>query len=276
MKRMRLHKKSKGTTIAEMMAASMMFMILLAIVGGALSPAYAIFRRNLAMQRADIIADNILRELRGCMREAYGLVKIYSIPNESGEFPPNLGANQTNLDGSSSEGVSGSASGKGNVLEFMHKDGYVFVVTADGAPQSAMKYDDGISPIRTADETGLIDKIVDEIPKGIMSVRRYSEKDKIVAAGTGILESYSYNYTETSGIQPIARDMYAPFPDDYYMDMKVSITFSFPDGVNEGNDVKYVEAAVTVSNKDGRPVAAETAYLDLRYVAKRTDKVTAK
>lgn len=259
MKRMRYHKKSKGVTLVETMVASAMLLMLLAMVGGALSPAYAVFRRNLEMQRAKIIADNILRELRGCMREAYGLVKIYNISGDC----PDLGADSL---AGSGNGVKGAASG--NVLEFMHRDGYVFVVTADGAPGSYMRYDNGIpkpDPVAA-------------IPKGIMSVRRYKETNKDVVDRD--LKSYLYEYIGTVAIdgveakKTVVRDMYAPFSKDYYMGMDVSILFSFPEGAGAGTDVKYVEAAVTVS-KGGRVIAKETAFLDLRYVAKRTDAVTA-
>ena len=118
-KTLKTHAKS-GTSLVEMVAALLIFSILMTMIVAVIHPASKIFVQMQRLQYAQVILDNTMQELRGTALEASGngYVKIY-------------GACSPDTDLTREEGAE-----TGAALEFVNSEGYAVLLSADGCPET--------------------------------------------------------------------------------------------------------------------------------------------
>ena len=73
----------------------------------------------------------------------------------------------------------------------------------------------------------------------------------------------------------MARAVQQVFADKYYMKSYLKLTFSFPNGVGEKDEVKYINVHAELCRDEGDLLVSEDFVADLRYKATRIDDVTA-
>ena len=246
-KTLKTHAKS-GTSLVEMVAALLIFSILMTMIVAVIHPASKIFVQMQRLQYAQVILDNTMQELRGTALEASGngYVKIY-------------GACSPDTDLTREEGAE-----TGAALEFVNSEGYAVLLSADGCPETDIFL--GSAAVGTASK--------DQIPAGRLLARYYVRN----AGGT-------YGYQDKDG-KKTARAVHAVFTDGYYMGAYLELEFSYPgtpdstrteaDGsITEFYRCLYADLRLYSDPERTRLEARESAVLDFRVPIKRQDGFTA-
>lgn len=232
-----------GTTLVETVVSMLVFGIVMTMVVGILSPAAKLFLRMERLQRAQVIMDNIIWELSAMAENASGYVKIY---------PPGT-----------TETADAAGGQKGPILEFIGREGYATVISAQGC---------GATKIIVGGNEQLAQ--ADPIKPGRLLTRYYYVK----STGEG---EYEYQCKNDVG-EPAARAVTEAFGDGYYMGNYLKIEFSFPSGVADEGKVTSLNADVSLYETDsdgniGELVTQEKdVALYFRYALVREDDITAK
>lgn len=234
----KVRRRREGMTLVELIVSLALLSILMVMVVGVVSPAAKTFARMQQLQFAQLVLDNVEDEIKSQLQDAAGNIKIYNISDD--EKPVN---------------VLGSASGA--VLEYVNTDSYVVLMSAGGCEETTL--------MRGGQATG-----TESAAAGRLLLRYYWQK----VAGSETI-AYKYNYIE--GGKPVARAAQQVFADKYYMKSYLKLTFSFPSGVGEKDEVDYINVHAELYRDAGRSdlLASEDFVADLRYKAVRIDDVTA-
>lgn len=141
----------------------------------------------------------------------------------------------------------------GNTLEFINEEGYVVLVSAEGCEKTA---------IYIADKKTGEAKAIDA---GKLLTRYYFRNS---TDGT-----YPYILEEV----PAARAVAEAFGKGFYMGNYLEITYSFPEGIEDGDSLDSILATVTLYSDKERTQAAATdsEILEFRESLIRKDSVTA-
>lgn len=227
-----------GATLVEMVVAMLLTSILLTAVVGILSPAAKLFIRMQKLQFAQMILDNTIQELRTVTEDAKGYVKIYDICASDTQMEEKEGAES------------------GLALEFVNTEGYVVLISTEGCPDTDIYMGTSKMDTIAAAETG----------PGRLLARFYAFK-------TGD----QYFYRDKTG-RAVARAVQKVFADGYYMGNFLEINFSYPPGLNEDDEVSYLEAEVRLYRDEGKQelLVQDHVTLDLRYQAVKKTGVTAR
>lgn len=145
------------------------------------------------------------------------------------------------------EGVSSGAA-----LEFVNTDSYVELISFQGVPETVLVRGDQETGKSEAMETGrLITRYYWQQPDG------------------------SYHYT-TDG-RTTARAVQNVFTDGYYMDTWLALTFSYPAGVEDGDELTYLTANLALYSDEAQTelILEDSITLDFRYRLVRQDEATA-
>ncbi len=147
--------------------------------------------------------------------------------------------------------------GSGAVLEFVNTDSYVTLLSADGCGKTTL--------MRSGQAMGS-----EEAPAGRLLLRYYWQQ-KAASGGN----PYGYHYMENG--KPVARAVQQVFSNKYYMGNYLKLQFSFPDGVNEGDSVGFVNVRAELYRDPARTdlLVSEEFVAELRYQATRQDQKTA-
>lgn len=223
-------------TLVELIVSLALLSILMVMVVGVVSPAAKTFARMQQLQFAQLVLDNVEDEIKSQLQDAAGNIKIYHVSS---------GGSLVNKTGSDS----------GAVLEYVNTDSYVVLMSAEGCEETTL--------MRGGQATG-----TESAAAGRLLLRYYWQK----AAGSETT-AYKYNYIE--GGKPVARAVQQVFADKYYMKSYLKLTFSFPNGVGEKDEVKYINVHAELCRDEGDLLASENFVADLRYKATRIDEVTA-
>lgn len=233
----RIRRNKKGTTLVELMVSLMLLSILMAMVVGVVSPAAKTFARMQRVQFAQLILDNLEDEIKSRLLDATGILKIY---------------------GEENTGIVGeTGADKGTVLEYQNTNSYVVLMSADGCVNTTLVTGGQTSGTEKADSGRLL--------------LRYYWQEEIAS------EHSPYKYYYTDGVTPVARAVQQVFTNGFYMGNYLKIYFAFPDGITEGQEAEYLNITLELYRDSARTdlLAKEEFTADLRYKAKRTDKVTA-
>lgn len=234
-----MRKQAKaGTTLVEMVVAMLLTSILLTAMVGILSPAAKLFVRMQRLQFAQVVMDNTVQELRSMLEDAAGYLKIYDICEIDTQLEEKDGAES------------------GLALEFLNTQGYVTLISTGGCPDTDIYMGTlQIDTIQAAD-----------VEPGRLLARYYAFR-------TGD----NYYYKDKSG-RAVARAVQKVFADGYYMGNFLEIEFSYPPGLNEGDEVGYLEAQVKLFGDEGKQelLVQDHVTLDLRYQAVKKTTVTAR
>ncbi len=240
-------KGRSGTTLVEMVVTMLLSGMMMAMIAGIMSPAAKMFVRIQKQQFAQLIMDNTISQLQAITRQAVGYVKVYAPAASETENPV-----------ADKEG-----SDRGGILEFMNTQGYVALVSADSCPETTLYL--GTTKIGTV--------AAEDIKAGTLLTRYYTTSDSI---------QKKYVYENVEGA--VARAAAKVFADGYYMGNYLEIEFSFPDGIDNGQDVGYLNAELSFyelekEDETGvlsrRLVLKDSTVLDFRYKVQRKDEVTA-
>lgn len=234
----KIRRRREGMTLVELIVSLALLSILMVMVVGVVSPAAKTFARMQQLQFAQLVLDNVEDEIKSQLQDAAGNIKIYNISDDG---------NPVNVPGSDS----------GAVLEYVNTDSYVVLMSAEGCEETTL--------MRGGQATG-----TESAAAGRLLLRYYWQK----VAGSETT-AYKYNYIE--GSKPVARAVQQVFADKYYMKSYLKLTFSFPNGVGEKDEVKYINVHAELCRDAGRSdlLASEDFVADLRYKAVRIDEVTA-
>lgn len=228
-----------GTTLVELIVAMALAGIIAVMVIGVVSPAAKTFIRLQNVQFSQMILDNIEDEVKAEILEAAESVKIYA----------------------SSDSFAGSAgTGEGAMLEYLNEDGYVILLSADGCEETQIK------------AGGTVTGTADAVLAGRL-LQRYYWQDS-ASGGSG-----PYGYTCMQNAVPVVRAVRSVFPEGYYMNTYLSLSFSYPSGVSNGDEVPYIKVTASLYSDEERKeenlLTTDSFVAELRYVATRTDAVTA-
>lgn len=113
----KLIREKKGTTMAEMLVTLLLITIMTGMAASSLAAASRIFIRVQKTQYAQSILDTVMTELRTITKNAGSYVKIYE-----------NGKNIVDATGNSS----------GNAIEFINEEGYVVLLSTDGAKATTL------------------------------------------------------------------------------------------------------------------------------------------
>ena len=203
-----LVKGKKGTTLVETMVTLFLISIMMAMAASALSAASRIFVRIQKEQYAQSILDTMMTELRTITKDATGYVKLYSLTTVSDD---SFGG---------AKGISGSS--LGYALEFLTKEGYAEMVSANGAPETEIRIGDNAAGT------------ADAISRGQLLTRYYFRNSS----------NGKYTYKENG--KPVARAMAAAFGKGFYMGNYVQVEYKLPSGAENGSKINNIIAKVTV------------------------------
>lgn len=213
----------RGTTLVELIVSLVLISILMAMAAAALSSASRIFVKVQKTQYAQSILDTVMTELRGMTEDASGYIKIYE---KEGFAPDALGATE------------------GSTLEFQTTEGYVEVLSQEGAEETAIYIGDKPS--------GSYEKVA----SGRLLSRYYSLKG---STGTYI--------SEKDGT-PVARAVAKVYGEGFYMKNYLEVDYkASPDSSGQ---VSSIEATLKLyaTDSDGKkqedPIATDTEVLELR------------
>lgn len=226
----------------------LVFGIVMTMVVGILSPAAKLFLRMERLQRAQAIMDNIIWELSAMAEDASGYVKIYPSGTE---------------DAANVEGVSGTE--KGSMLEFVGREGYATLISAEGCEKSTKIIVGGNELAQS-----------ESIDPGRLFTRYY------YVPSTENSNAYKYQCKNDAG-EPVARAITTAFGKGYYMGNYLEIDFSFPPGIDVEDEVTSLYANVRLygTDSDGKKddgqliVQEENVVLNFRYALVRKDGITA-
>ena len=234
----KIRRRREGMTLVELIVSLALLSILMVMVVGVVSPAAKTFARMQQLQFAQLVLDNVEDEIKSQLQDAAGNIKIYNVSN---------GGNLVNAPGSDS----------GAVLEYVNTESYVVLMSADGCKEPTLLQSGQVIGKESA-------------AAGRLLLRYYWQK----AAGSET-EAYKYNYKE--GGKFVARAAQQVFADKYYMKSYLKLTFSFPNGVGEKDEVDYINVHAELYRDGGRSdlLASEDFIADLRYKATRINDVTA-
>lgn len=226
-----------GATLVEMLVTLALISIMLAMAAAALASAARVFVKVQRTQYAQSILDTTMTELRGIARGACGYVKIYD-------------TSAVDNSGEVSDKAPGSDSG--TVLEFVNEDGYAVLLSADGCAETTIYIGD------SANGT------VDAVDSGRLLTRYYFRDN----------EGY---YTNVQSGSPAARAVATVFGEGFYMKNYLKVTYTFPDGVSDGNEVTAVTATITLYSDSActDAVATDTTTLEFEHRLVRKDAATA-
>lgn len=240
-------KMRAGTTLVEVVVAMLLSGMMMAMIAGIMSPAAKMFVRLQKQQFAQLIMDNTISQLQSITRQAVGYVKVYA---PAGSETESLIADK--------EGAA-----RGGILEFMNTQGYVVLISADSCPETSLYL--GTTRIGTVEP--------EDMKAGTLLVRYYTSSDSI---------QKKYVYENEEGA--VARAAAKVFADGYYMGNYLEVEFSFPDGIDSGQDVGYLNVELSFYEVRKEPdtgelrkrlVLTDSAVLDFRYKVQRRDEVTA-
>lgn len=245
MKRLRsLLQKKEGTTLVETMVCLLLISIMLAMAASALSAASRIFVRVQKTQYAQSILDTTMTELRTITKNASGYVKIYNISLEPTEKNENITGNITNNTGKL----------RGNTVEFINEEGYVVLVSTNGCEDTDLY----IQNNRTGQASA--------VDSGQLLTRYYFRNSS----------ENSYIYLK-DGV-PVARAVAAVFGKGFYMNNYLEVIYSFPDGIQNGEQVDWISATVNLySDKElMNLVATDSEILEFKHSVLCCEEITAK
>lgn len=245
MKRLRsLLQKKEGTTLVETMVCLLLISIMLAMAASALSAASRIFVRVQKTQYAQSILDTTMTELRTITKNASGYVKIYNISLKPTEKNENITGNITNNTGKL----------RGNTVEFINEEGYVVLVSTNGCEDTDLY----IQNNRTGQASA--------VDSGQLLTRYYFRNSS----------ENSYIYLK-DGV-PVARAVAAVFGKGFYMNNYLEVIYSFPDGIQDGEQVDWISATVNLySDKElTNLVATDSEILEFKHSVLCCEKITAK
>lgn len=215
--------KRRGTTLVELMVSLVLISILMAMAVAALSSATRIFVKVQKTQYAQSILDTVMTELRGMTEEASGYIKIYKA---EGFAPDALGVTE------------------GTSLEFLTTEGYVEVLSQEGADETTIYIGDN--------QSGSFE-VVDP---GRLLTRYYTQK-----GDTG-------TYVSQKQGTYVARAVAKAYGEGFYMKNYLEIKYkATPDA--EGK-VSSIQATLSLyatdaeGNKQADPIATDTQSLELR------------
>ncbi len=215
--------KRRGTTLVELMVSLVLISILMAMAVAALSSATRIFVKVQKTQYAQSILDTVMTELRGMTEEASGYIKIYKA---DGFAPDALGATE------------------GTSLEFQTPEGYVKVLSQEGAKETTIYIGDNQSGSFEA------------VDPGRLLTRYYTPKG---STGT---------YVSQMQGTPVARAVAKAYGEGFYMKNYLEIKYkATPDA--EGK-VSSIQATLSLyatdaeGNKQIDPITTDTQSLELR------------
>ncbi|MCI8597914.1 MAG: type II secretion system protein [Lachnospiraceae bacterium] len=264
-----------GTTLVEMVVTLLVFSILMSMVVAVLHPATSTFIKMQKLQYAQMILDNTIQELRGMALEASGAgyVKIYD----------KCGLNATGSATDLTAPGNGKGTDRGRALEFINLDGYVLLISADGA----LKTDIYMGTSKIGEE--------EKIDPGRLLARYYfHNSDDTYEYKEEVANSPEPNYLARA-VTPVFADGSGKDSDSgskagYYMGNYVEVVFSFPDdseaepiqsagGTVTGRRYPYLNVEVSLYSDPNREekdlVVRDTAVLNFRYPIRRLDEVTA-
>lgn len=236
-----------GTTLVEMVVTMLLSGIMMAMMVGIMSPAAKMFVRLQKQQFAQLIMDNTISQLQGIARQAVSYAKVYASAASDTE---NLVADQEGTD-------------RGGILEFRNTQGYVVLISADSCPETALYL--GTTKIGTVKP--------EDMKAGTLFIRYYTSSDSI---------QKKYVYENAEGA--VARAAAKVFADKYYMGNYLEIEFSFPDGIDNGQEAEYLNVHLSFYEVEEEPetgvlnkrlVLTDSAVLDFRYKVQRRDEITA-
>lgn len=222
----------KGSSLIELMVSMLISSIMLMMVVATVGPVGKLIMRMQQTQLAQGIISNAAVELQSQVSDAVEYVKIYASGNE-GDI---VGAGS---------GVTGTT--EGTALEYKNTQGYIEVLSTDGCAETTIIRGETITGQADAEAAGRL-------------VNRYYVPIE-PTAGT-----VYYEFKEDGTY--IARAVGDVFPDKYYMDYYMKVTFSYPGGVGVNDSlVRYVNAKIELYKDAAMTelVAYDNTVLDFRY-----------
>lgn len=234
----KIRRRREGMTLVELIVSLALLSILMVMVVGVVSPAAKTFVRMQQLQFAQLVLDNVEDEIKSQLQDAVGNIKIYDVSGDESL-------------------ASASGFGSGTVLEYVNTESYVVLMSADGCKETTLMQSGKVMGTESA-------------AAGRLLLRYYWQK----VAGSET-SAYKYNYIEGSKL--VARAAQQVFADKYYMGSYLKLTFSFPDGVDEKEEVDHINVHAELYRDEARSdlLISEDFIADLRYKATRIDEVTA-
>lgn len=228
----KLIREKKGTTMAEMLVTLLLIMIMTGMAASSLAAASRIFIRVQKTQYAQSILDTVMTELRTITKNAGSYVKIYE-----------NGKNIVDTTGNSS----------GNAIEFINEEGYVVLLSTDGAKATTLYL--GENQIGTAEA----------VPEGQLLTRYYTRNSS----------TQTYLYQRENA--PAARAVAAVYGKGFYMGNYLKIEYSFPDGTAAGDRTERIIANVALYSDAAyrNLVAQDSESLEFRHPVTCSTAVTA-
>lgn len=216
--------KRKGTTLVELMVSLVLISILMAMAVAALSSATRIFVKVQKTQYAQSILDTVMTELRGMTENAEGYIKIY--PGE--DFAPDALGDTW-----------------GTTLEFQTADGYVEVLSQEGAEETDIYIGDN--------QSGSFEKV----EAGRLLTRYYTPKG---STGTYVCKKKDST--------PVARAVAKAYGEGFYMNNYLEIDYqATPDSEGKISSIQAtlkLYATDSDGTKEADPIATDTEVLELR------------
>lgn len=238
-------KDKSGTTLVEMLVTLLLVGIMLSMATAILSSASKVFLRVQKTQYAQSILDTVMTELRTVSSDAVEYVKIYE-----------NGADIAEKSGKTS----------GNAIEFINSDSFVELVTTEVGADSYL------GEVKLYDSDKRKTDVTEKMNPGQIYTRYYTTE-------TAATASSGATYIYSAGTYLVARAIEAAYGEGFYMGNYVKVTYSVPEGTQDGDSISSVNATVALySDKEcteANKVAEDTEPLYFRNPVKFRTSQTA-
>lgn len=225
-----------GTTMTELVVSMCLLELLGMMLLAIISPAAKLFVRMQRVLMAQSVTDNVTEEIRSQLQDAANTIHIYNT-----------------ADGSVPNPLTATGDKNGTLLEYLNTDGYVVLISADGCGETSL-----FRGNTAAGKAAAVDG-------GQLLMRYYWP----TFTGTG--NDYQYTYIQDGALS--ARSVNPVFTKKYYMGMYLDVSFSFPDGVAEGDQVSYLNLNVSLYEDETKAklLSEEETVVRLRYQMTRSE-----
>jgi len=176
-----------GYTLVELLAASLLLIVLITMCAAAVPPAGRVMLRLRTLNQAQVILDDVLETVRSELEGAQDYVKFYAGGGEiAGKF--------------------GSSSGE--TVEFLGENGFLVLLSAEGCGETDLCR-------RTLTEDGAVSYVSfdteEAVPEGRLLLRYYLPEEE--------------GYACSQGGRPIARALTTVYPGAFYMGLRLGLEF---------------------------------------------------
>lgn len=221
---LRTLRSRRGLTLVELLVSMALLGLALTLFAATLSPATRSFQRLETLNDAQIVADDLLENVRSQLEDARGYVKCYD-------------------SGQSLAGKSGAATG--TAIEFMDPSGYVAVLNADGCPETTLR--------RVSSEDGgtVETSTAAKIDPGYLAVRYYKNDSN---------QQYTY---QTGSNQYVARAMTTLYGRGFYVGLYAGLEFSLEPAAGSAKTVTVTVSLYRDAERTDR-IFSDQLVVDLR------------